>query len=932
MAKQKSKLVILDGNALIHRSFHALPLSLQTKNGQAVNAVYGFTSFLLKAIKEFKPGYIALTLDKAGPTFRHEKFAKYKATRTKAPDELYAQIPIVKEVAKAFNIPVYEKAGFEADDLIGTIVKKVDGRIDKIIVTGDMDTLQLVDDDVFVFAMSHGIADSLLYNRSEVYKKYGFGPEQVIDYKALRGDPSDNIPGVPGIGEKTATELIKKFKTLDNLYQKLPKAKIKDRTRQLLLDHQEHAYLSQELATIDCRVDIDFDLADVKFGDYQQEKIMELFSQLEFKSLLPRLKNIDDNFVAKENKLEQTDKFTRNRRQFKYQLIDNDKDFASFLTKLAKQSEFTIDTETSDLDSQSADLLGISFSWQEGEAYYLNIRSQRRQPAQAQGSLFAATTETASDRRSWLEKLRPILANDKIKKHGHNLKFDIKVLQSYGLEVKGLAFDTMIASYLLNPGNRQHGLDAVVFTELGFVKISKEDLLGTGKQKLSFGQVPVENLSLYSCEDADFTHRLVNKLSLHLQAEKLERLFLEMELPLVGVLARMEQAGVAIDQEYFKDLGQQLDKKIKSLQKKIWQLGGKEFNISSVQQLREVLFAHLKISSEGIGKTKTGLSTGAEELTKLLGAHPIIEPILEYRELTKLNSTYVQALPELINPLTKRVHTNFNQAVTATGRLSSNNPNLQNIPVRTDWGKQIRQGFVAPRGRRLVSLDYSQIELRLAAHVAGDPKMIKAFKEGLDIHQATAAEINKVPLSEVTKEMRRNAKAVNFGIIYGQGPRGLSLGTGLPYEEAKQFIDNYFAVYGKIREYIDQTIAKAREEGYVETLFHRRRYLGDINSSMALVRKSAERMAINAPLQGSAADMIKAAMIQIDNLLQKKYKEEILMILQVHDELVFEMPADMVDKVVPALKQIMENIIKLDVPIVVDVKVGQNWDKMTAWR
>ncbi|MFH1412702.1 MAG: DNA polymerase I [bacterium] len=923
MPKNKPKLLILDGNALIHRSFHALPVSMQTKSGQIVNAVYGFTSFLLKAIKEFKPEYMALTLDMKGPTFRHEKFKDYKATRIKAPDELYEQIPIVKEIAKAFNIPIYEKSGFEADDLIGTVVKKVDKKIDKIIVTGDMDTLQLVDDDTFVFSMSRGVSESILYNEEEVKKRYGFGPEDLVDFKALRGDPSDNIPGVTGIGEKTATELIKEFKTLDNIYKNIKSEKIKDRIRELLIKYKEQAYLSKELATIDKKVDIDFSLKDVVFGDYRKENIMSLFSQLEFKSLLSRLKEVDDKFVLKEHKLDQEDKFLRNASKLKYYLIDTEDKFKKFLTQLKKENEFTFDTETSGLDYFTASLLGISFSWEEGEAYYLKINSKDNN----QKNLFSYKKEEEKS-HPWLKELKPVFEDKDVKKFGHNLKFDIKVLANFKIKVQGLAFDTMIASYLLNPGNRQHNLDSVVFTELGWEKISKQDLIGTGRNKINFNEVPIDRLMLYSCEDSDFTHRLVNKLSLHLKQEKLERLFNDIEMPLVSVLARMEQEGISIDEKYFNELEKKIQRKINALQKRIWQIAGKEFNISSVQQLRKILFEKLKISTQGILKTKTGISTGAEELDKLKNEHEIIEHILEYRELAKLNNTYIKALPELINLITNRVHTTFNQAVTATGRLSSNNPNLQNIPVRTELGRQIRKGFTAKRGKQLVGLDYSQIELRLAAHMSGDPKMIKAFKDNQDIHRATAAEINNVKLEDVTKEMRRNAKAVNFGILYGQGPHGLSMQTGISYDAAKEFIDNYFKVYKKIKDYIDKTIEKAQKDGFVETLFHRRRYLGDINSSMAMVRKSAERMAVNAPMQGSAADIIKVAMIQIDSLIQKKYKEQIKMLLQVHDELIFEMDNDVIGKAVPLIKKIMESVIKLEVPIIVDVKKGKNWEEI----
>ena len=933
-SNRQEKLIIIDGNALIHRSFHALPPTMATKSGEMVNAVYGFTNFLIKAIRELRPNYIALTLDRKGPTFRHEEYKEYKATRVKAPDELYSQIKRVKEVAQAFNIPIYEKDGLEADDLIGTIVKTINGNIEKIILTGDMDTLQLVDDYTKVYTMSRGITEAVLYDEKAVVSRYGLEPDQIVDYKALRGDPSDNIPGVKGIGEKTAVELLQRYKTLENLYEDLDALEIKDRIRGLLKEHKEEAFLSKRLATIKIDCEIEFDLQASRFGNINQNEIVRLFSELEFKSLLARVQDIlgkaaGPQVVTSPSGKEFADKYERNKKLFKYQLIDNEKKFNSFLEKLKKQKHFVIDTETSSIDPITTKLLGISFSWKEGEAYYVSVKNQKSKIKNDNLFNYNTDTESVVIQNEWLQKLKPILEDEKIKKFGHNTKFDFEVLVNQGIDIKGFDFDTMIASYLLNPGTRQHNLDSITFTELGFEKISKNDLLGKGRERIAFDQVETEKMSLYSSEDADFTFRLVNKLGKQLKEQKLEELFEQIELPLSSVLAGMELNGINIDKNFLNNLSKKLHQKIEKLENKIYEQAGRKFNINSTQQLREVLFDELEISAVGIIKTKTGLSTAADELEKLKDQHEIIILLQEYRELNKLCNTYVDTLPELINEKTGRLHTCFNQTVTATGRLSSSDPNLQNIPVRGEWGKAVRRAFVADKGYKFVALDYSQIELRLAAHMSGDEKMIKAFNGNLDIHIATAAAINEVGIKEVTKNMRSEAKAVNFGILYGQGPHGLSQNANITYIRAKEFIDNYFKVYSGIKKFIDQTIEETRERGYIETLFGRRRYLPELNSSVMQVRRGAERMAINTPLQGTAADMIKMAMISVQKLLEKKYKDgEVKMLLQVHDELLFEVKEEHVEKSTKEIKQIMENVIKLKVPVIAEVKIGDNWGGM----
>ncbi len=931
MSKTKPKLIIIDGNALIHRSFHALPPTLRTKNGLLVNAVYGFTSFLLKALGEFKPEYVVLTLDKKDPTFRHETYSDYKATRVKAPDELYEQIPLVKKVATAFNIPIFELSGYEADDLIGTICEqtKPEKNLEKIIITGDLDTLQLVNEKTKVYTMSRGLSDSVLYGPEQIRARYGLRPDQIIDYKALRGDPSDNIPGVKGIGEKTASELLIEFENLAGVYKavKNKNQKIKNRILELLKEHQANAYLSQDLATIRLNVPLKFSLTDIKFSNFQLETVLTLFSELEFKSLLNKVKDVRDNLnqAADQKNPNPTNlvtrdknstdpiivpsgqaKFNRNAKDFNYQLIDftadGAKKFAAFYKKLKTRPDFTIDSETSGLDPLSVELIGLSFSWQAGEAYFVLMSKER------------------------LEKLRPIMENNKIKKFGHNLKFDYRVLKNQGLQLRGLAFDTMLASYLLNPASRQHNLDSLVFAEFGFEKISKKDLVASQSAQLAlnFSALDPEKLSLYSCEDADFTNRLVKSLTPKLKTAGLEDLFKKIEMPLISILGDMENNGIKLDPTLIDELNQEISEKIKSLEENIYQLAKTEFNINSTKQLKEILFTKLDIPTTNLKRTKTGFSTAEDELIKLRDLHPIIIPLQEYRELNKLQTTYLNALPKMINPKTGRLHTSFNQTITATGRLSSNDPNLQNIPTRGLAGQKIRRAFVAETGWRLLGLDYSQIELRLAAEMSGDKKMIAAFKAGADIHTATAAEINDVKLNEVTKAMRRAAKATNFGILYGQGAHGLSQNAGIPYWQASEFIKKYWLAYPGIKKMMDNFIKEARTQGYALTLFGRRRPLPELHSSIAMIKKSAERMAINAPIQGTAADIIKLAMIKIATLISDA-PTEIRLLLQVHDELIFEIKKDKLDYYAPKIQSIMESVLKLRVPIKAEINQGDNW-------
>ena len=909
MSPKKEKFIIIDGNALLHRAWHALPPTLQTKSGEVVNAIYGFTMILLKVLKDLKPNYLAVTFDLKGPTFRHLEYKEYKATRVKKPDELYAQIPRIKEVVSAFNIPIYEKQGFEADDVIATLVKnkKVE-KLKSIIVTGDLDTLQLVNDNTEVYTMHKGLSDTLTYDISEVKKRFnGLTPEQMVDFKALRGDPSDNIPGVKGIGETGAINLLNEFSTLENLYQNLNSPKIPERYKKLLAEHKKEALLSKKLCQLIDKVPLNFEMSNAKVTNYDINVVLPLFQKLEFKSLinkLPKDLQTGEKLAQSSFEFNAANPKAVAGKKVHYQLIKNDKDFADFLTELKKQKIFAIDTETSGTNTFADELLGISFCWQGGMAYYLVTKAE------------------------WLKAIAPILADEKIKKIGHNIKFDLEVLQTAGLELRGIDFDTMVASYLINPGSRQHNLDGLVFTELGYQMQPITDLIGKSKNQISLKEVPLEKVAMYSCEDADFTWRLVKPLAKQLEEKNNLGLLQKIEVPLIPVLAEMEKNGVLIDLPFLKKMAGEGGKEINGLEHKIHHLAGSQFNVASPIQLKEILFDKLKISTQGLGHTKTGISTAAEELEKLQGKHKIIDLIIRYRELAKLKSTYLDALPKLVD-LNGRIHTSFNQTIAATGRLSSSEPNLQNIPIRAELGQKIRKAFIAPRGYQIVSADYSQIELRIIASLAKDEKMIAAFKKGEDIHTRTAAEIHEVSLDEVTKEMRYAAKAVNFGIIYGQGPVGLAASAGISRAKATDFIDRYFMVHRAIYQYLEQTKELAKKNGYVETWFGRRRYLPEINSTIQPVAAAAERAAINHPIQGTAADLIKLAMIKIYQDLPKICPKA-KMLLQVHDELVFEVPINDVKKVAHFVQKQMENVYKLRAPVETHVAVGNNWGDLKA--
>ena len=918
---KRKKFIIIDANALLHRSYHALP-PLRNKEGMVVNAVYGFLTVLFKVMREFKPMYIAAAFDRKEKTFRHKEFAEYKAGRVKPPDEFYEQIPLSQDALAILGIPVLEKRGFEADDVIGTIATANEKEnIETLIVTGDKDAFQLISPHTKVYTLRTGVKDTITYDEKAFTERYGFPPEQMIDFKAIAGDPSDNIPGVMGIGEKGAMDLIQEFGSVEKIYKEAEKgdaSKIKSRYLKKLQGQKKQAMLSKRLATIVRDVPMQFDTKECVIESPDMQKAYQFFQRQGFRSLLPRLQALGVNDLSSKKESTQTQKkkiggdegttATNNSPQkpkAQYELVDTDESFAGFLSQLKKQKAFALDTETTHIDPFRAKLLGISFSWKEGQAYYVNTVKHP----------------------TWLKSLRPILEASTVEKFGHNIKYDILILRQQEIEVSPVSFDSMVASYLLKSGSRGHGLDNQAFEVFGYTMQPITDLIGKGKQQISMEFVPIEKLSWYACEDADYTYRLCRYFKPELEEKNMLDLMQKIEIPLIAVLATLEQNGVKIDTEILGRMSKDVGRKLTSLEKKIYDFAGTTFNINSPLQLKEILFERLKISTEGISRTKTGYSTAASELEKMKGKHEIIPLLVEYRELAKLQSTYLEALPKLVNPKTGRIHTSFNQTITATGRLSSSDPNFQNIPIRTEEGRKIRNAFIAEKGYKIVAADYSQIELRIIASLAHDEKMITAFKQGEDIHRRTAADIHNIPLEEVTKQQRYEAKEVNFGILYGMGAWGLASRQGMSRERARAFIEKYFFSHQEIQEYLATTVSLAHEQEYVETLFGRRRSLPEINASMPQVRAAAERMAVNMPVQGTAADLMKIAMINVHNklhIISPKTK----MILQVHDELVFEVPEKDVDAVVEFIVKEMNAAHKLEVPIKTDVAVGDSWGNM----
>ena len=950
METTEKKLFLLDAYALIYRAFFALNKNPRI-NSKGVNtsAVMGFLNSLYEILKNEKPSHIGVAFDVAGTAQRQEEYSEYKANREKMPDDLRESIPYIIRLIEAFNIPIYGVEGYEADDVIGTLSKKAEKEgFTTYMMTPDKDFGQLVTDKVLLYKPAKFGEPAQIWGPKEVCERYGISePKQLIDILGLWGDAADNIPGIPGIGEKTAAILVGKYGSVENLIAHADE--LKGKQKENVIAFAEQGLMSKALATINLEVPVNFDENELKAKEPDLPALMALFEELEFKTFAKRF--LDDYkkthtgeasldcFVPRNDGktsgsqapdlfsnetstpsgqfdlfnqdggnglLEFSDKDSAKTVQHVYKLVETDEEIKALVERLSQQTRFVFDTETTNIDVYSADLVGLSFAIKAHEAWYLSMPANREECQRK------------------LELLRPLFEDESIMKIGQNLKFDISMLAQYGISVKGKLFDTMLAHYLIEPEQR-HNMDYLAEVYLNYVTIPIEELIGKGRQQKTMREVPVELVKEYAAEDADITMRLYEKLLPLLKENGVEKLFYEIEMPLVPVLSRMEANGVKIDTENLKQISDEFAVEIRKIEEQIYELAGMPFNIASPKQLGEILFEKLRID-EKAKKTKTGqYATGEEVLQKLAHKHPIVNLILDYRSLTKLKSTYLDALPALVNPKDGLIHTSFNQAVTATGRLSSNNPNLQNIPVRTEKGREIRRAFV-PRSEQytLLAADYSQIELRIIAHLSQDPAMVADFNLGHDIHAATAAKVFHVPMEQVTKEQRSRAKAVNFGIIYGMSAFGLAERMELSRSEAADIIKKYFEEYAGIKEYMNRSIALAKERGYAETILGRRRYLRDINGANSVVRGFAERNAINAPIQGSSADMIKIAMIGIHQELER-LKMQSKMILQVHDELVFDAHLDELDTLKSIVQDKMVNAMPLSVPVVVEINTGANW-------
>ena len=908
--------VIVDAMAMAYRAYFAfINRPLKTKQGEPTSAVYGFVNQLVKVLEDHKPDYIAVATDSKEKTFRHERYEAYKATREAMPDDMIPQIGRIKEIVELMNIPLYILPGYEADDIIGTAVKLAEKKgMISYAITPDKDYMQLVTDKTIVAKPGRGSDEVVFYDVKKVKEDYGFEPKLMIDYLAIIGDSSDNIPGVKGIGPKGALPLLQQFGSLESIYKNLDKID-KPGTLKKLEESKENAFLSKELATINCSVPMEFDFNKAKFEKPQFDKLRELFVELEFKNLYTRLLKIYDG--ANEQKEISGEELSTakifDKSNSKYELITTKKDAEKLAEKLNKSSIIVFDTETDSLDPFVLNILGASFSTKTGEGYFVAIDP---------GSKIFSDGEKRLAVDDFKKIFKPLFENNKVKKVCQNGKYDISVMRGIGIKVENLYFDTMVASYIIDP-DQKHGMDNLSQKYLSYQPIPLTSLIGEKKDASKIYDVELEKLSNYAAEDADITFQLYEILNKEIKKEKLEKVAFEVDFPLVPVLEDMEYEGVKIDKSALDSFSKDLQKLITGYTKKIHKEAGEEFNISSPKQLQVILFEKLGLASGR--KTKTGFSTDARALENLRDEHKIIEVILDYRQATKLKSTYADSLPNLINPKTGRVHTDFNQVVAATGRLSSMNPNLQNIPIRTEMGREIRKAFV-PRDKNyvLLSADYSQIELRLLAAICKDDALMKSFKAGEDIHRSTAALVFMVDPKDVTPDMRRKAKEVNFGILYGIGPFGLKTRLGIPQSQAKEIIETYFKTFKKVRKYMDDSVKKAQEKGYAETLLGRRRFLRNINSNNRVVRQFEERVAINMPIQGTAADMVKLAMIKIYKELGKR-KSKSKMVLQVHDELLFDAHKDEVDDLRPMIKEIMETAMPVDVPILVDTGVGDNW-------
>jgi DNA polymerase-1 len=919
----QKKLFLLDAYALIYRAYYAFIKNPRyNTKGLNTSAILGFTNTLVEVLEKENPSHIAVAFDPSEPTFRNEIYPEYKAHREKMPEDIQKAIPYIQDILKAFNIPMIRKKGYEADDVIGTLAHRAkDEGYETYMMTPDKDYGQLLESGIYIYKPKRSGNEAEILDKDKICERFNIKhPEQIIDIMALMGDKSDNIPGAPGIGEKTAIKLISQYDSIENLYNNIND--LKGKQKEKLIENKDQVELSKELVKIYLNVPIEFDTLDIERKLPNEEQLTKLFKELEFKSLFKRLFQKDLSGESDSRTIQQS-MFSESRggsmtseqaentlsnSQKDYRLTDTPEKTQKLVKQLQKAEAFCFDTETTSINPHEAELVGISISFKNNQAFFIPCPSDQDKSRQI------------------TDQLKEVFENKNILKVGQNIKYDILVLKNYDIHVKGKLFDTMIAHYLLQPEQR-HNLDFLSKKYLNYTPISIESLIGKkGKNQLSMRSVPVEKITPYACEDADLTWQLKGILEKELKNHHLSDLAVKIEMPLIHVLINMEENGVKINEEELKSYSKELKNELDNIEKEVHQMAGMEFNIDSPKQLGEILFERLKIVDKP-KKTRTNqYSTSEETLQQLSDKHPIIQKVLEFRSIRKLLSSYVESLPRLINPKTGKIHTSFNQAIASTGRLSSYNPNLQNIPIREERGRRIRKAFIPSNEECiLMAADYSQIELRIMAHMSGDPNLTEAFNNNLDIHSSTAASIFHLDtLEEVTKEQRRKAKTANFGIIYGISAYGLSQRLNIPRKEAKNLIDEYFKNFPKVKEYMDSQIATAREKGYVETIWGRKRFLENINSRNATLRGMAERNAINAPIQGSAADIIKIAMLNIhENLMKNNYRSKL--ILQVHDELIFDARKPEVDHLKEMVKEKMENAYELKVPLIVETGTGNNW-------
>lgn len=1013
--KKRKKLVLIDGHAIIHRAFHAVPEGMSTSAGEPVNATFGFTSMLMKALLEEKSDYFAVTFDLPTPTFRHLEYTPYKAQRPALPDNMRPQFARIREVVQSFGIQIYEKAGFEADDILGTLsVQATQQGVDTIIYTGDMDTLQLVNDHVMVKVAKQGISDVTEYKEDDVKARYGFEPRILPDFKGLIGDKSDNIPGVPGVGEKTAGRLLAEYGDLEGILAHVDSLKPKE--KKLLSAATDQARQSKYLATIVLDAPVQLDLDACRMTHVDGKQVITLFRQLEFRRLIERalslfnalgitvsdagdsalevdtvvdtttanplyappigvvpilepplppgeetvvLLDVRDPLSIQSPEVERIDSEqeaaiaiaeapaqlslfevgvpheeivhtlhlpglpSQNSGllldrdlvpQTNTMIVDTEEGLRVLIKSLVDAGSFAIDTETSSEDSRRAELVGLSCSMAAGEAYYIPVGHKRTPDGLEPGTQLSCAYV--------MEQLKLVLEDENVLKYMHNAKYDLALLLRYGVDVKGLAFDTMLGAYLAEPGRRGVGLKDQVFQRLGIVMTSINELIGTGSKMITMGQVPIRKAADYAGADADMTLRLVEPVQAELQQHGLMGMYQRIELPLIHVLMQMELYGVALDARFLREFGVALETQLAILEETIYSAIGHRFNINSTKQLADVLFVELQLPTGK--KTKTGYSVNADVIEGLRGKHEVVDYLLEYRQLSKLKSTYVDGLLNLMDVHTGRVYTSFNQTIASSGRLSSSNPNLQNIPVRTDLGRQIRRAFIADPSYVLLSADYSQFELRILAHITHEPRLVEVFNNGEDIHTITASTLFAVPVEQVTQDQRRLAKTVVYAVLYGQSAYGLANVTGMTNADSAEFIKRYHEIFPRIKLYVDSTLQQARTQGYVNTLYGRKRFFPDMHSLSHTERQALEREAINMPIQGTNADLIKIAMIQLHHALKEQHLKT-RMILQVHDELVFEIPVEELGRVKKLIKDRMEGVAQLDVPIKVEMKLGKNW-------